>query len=149
VRSDLAVVLGLEEEKILVFPHMTDKVEDSVANGFNTLLIFVDGLADRIGSFLERLYETYGNRMSFLGGGAGSVTKDVKPIITQDGLVSSGACGFLTKAKAKFKLGHGWKRFFGPLIATKTDGNKILSKTLVWMCNRRTFLRSLSSFHLE
>ena len=126
VRSDIAVVLHLEEERIILLPNMTTEITHNIEQGFNTLLIFVDGFAEHITDLLDRLYESYGGNITFLGGGAGSVTKDLKPIITKEGLISSGACGFLTKAKAKFRVGHGWKRFFGPLIATRTEGNRIV-----------------------
>lgn len=129
ISDDLMMVLRLEREKIFTFRDIDKLGTEDITphrNDFRSCILFVDGLSPGIRNFLDTFYEVYGDKVTLIGGGAGSITKDIKPIITPGGLVKGGSCGFLLEGRVRFSVGHGWKRLYGPLIATRTEGNRIL-----------------------
>lgn len=92
---------------------------------------FVDGLASNISHYLSELYTKYGNKLSYFGGGAGSLTLQQTPcVFNHTGLYQDAAVVSIAKVNSTIGVKHGWKKVRGPLIATKTDQNII--KEINW-----------------
>ncbi len=92
-----------------------------------TAVTLVDGLTANIASFLTDLYNVLGNNIDYFGGGAGSLTLQQKPcLIHNDGVFQDAAIVCLVKQNISLGVRHGWEKIMGPLIATKTDKNKII-----------------------
>ncbi|MBU0654786.1 MAG: FIST C-terminal domain-containing protein [Gammaproteobacteria bacterium] len=92
----------------------------------STLITLVDGLSKRIAALLENLYEVFGSRYRYLGGGAGSLSFEQKPcLISNRGLVMD--CAQITALPASVSLGidHGWHKFAGPFFVTGAYDNTI------------------------
>lgn len=96
-----------------------------------SLITFVDGLTSNISYFLEKLYENYGMKTNYLGGGAGSLTLQQKPcVFTKKGFFEDAAIVGITKQTSSIGVRHGWKKVDGPFIITKSQGNVI--KEINW-----------------
>lgn len=94
----------------------------------STLVTLVDGLSKRIAALLDNLYEVFGSRYRYLGGGAGSLSFEQKPcLISNRGLVMD--CAQITALPAPVSLGidHGWHKFAGPFFVTGSYDNTITS----------------------
>lgn len=96
-----------------------------------SLLTFVDGLTSNISFFLEKLYENYGMKTNYIGGGAGSLTLEQKPcVFTKDGFFEDAAIIAVTKQTTNIGVKHGWNKVEGPFVVTKAEGNVI--KEINW-----------------
>lgn len=96
--------------------------------GMGTLLVFVDGLARRIGAFIESLFAIFGLEVNYIGGGAGSLSLRPKPcLITPEGLTADGAVLALLGAESGIGVSHGWTSLDGPFRVTAATGNEILA----------------------
>ncbi len=97
----------------------------------SSMLLFLDGLTSGIGHCLSEVYNTFGNSVKFIGGGAGSLSLEQKPcLFTKDGVFQDAA--ILCPSEMDLGLGvkHGWKKIAGPFVATKTEANTV--KELNW-----------------
>ncbi len=91
-----------------------------------TAVVFVDGLAENINGFLSGLYNKMADAVSYIGGGAGSLSLKQKPcLFTNDGLFQNAAVITMLKVGSKLGVYHGWNNLAGPLVATKTVRNTI------------------------
>ena len=100
----------------------------AAARPCRTQLVLVDGLAPFIADFIEAVFEQIGGGASFLGGGAGSLSFEVRPcLFTPDGL-RSGA-GLVVGLDSPLGIGvhHGWQSISGPFVVTGSEGNTITS----------------------
>lgn len=91
-----------------------------------TLVTLVDGLSKRIAALLENLYEVFGDRYRYIGGGAGSLSFTQKPcLISNQGLRVD--CAQITALSVPISLGidHGWHKFAGPFFVTGAYDNTI------------------------
>ena len=91
-------------------------------------LVLVDGLAPFIADFIEAVFEQIGGGASFLGGGAGSLSFEVRPcLFTPDGLRSG--VGLVVGLDSPLGIGvhHGWQSISGPFVVTGSEGNTITS----------------------
>jgi hypothetical protein len=114
----------LSDPDVDYFP-ATEALEAQIPSG-STLVILVDGLSKRIASVLENLYEVFGSRYRYLGGGAGSLSFKQKPcLISNQGLMMD--CAQITALSAPVSLGidHGWHKFAGPFFVTGAYDNTI------------------------
>lgn len=92
----------------------------------STLVTLVDGLSKRIAAVLESVYEVFGSRYRYLGGGAGSLSFVQKPcLISNRGLVMD--CAQITALPLSVSLSveHGWHKFAGPFFVTGAYDNII------------------------
>lgn len=90
-------------------------------------LVLVDGLSAHIPDFLESLYDKYWNKISYVGGGCGSLTLVQKPcIFTNDGFYENAAVVVFTGVQTHLGVKHGWEKIDGPFVANKTEGNKVI-----------------------
>ena len=91
-----------------------------------TALVFVDGLSTHVASWLRTLYAQLGTTVTYLGGGAGSLSFEPRPcVFTQDGVAQSGGVVALSPLACNVGVRHGWTRMAGPLVATRTDRTRV------------------------
>ncbi len=89
-------------------------------------MVFVDGLGDGVAGYLRRLFAANGADVTVVGGGAGSLTFERRPaVFTEAGSAIDAAVVACLPETLSLGVGHGWQRFSGPLVATRTDGNTI------------------------
>ncbi|TAK90598.1 MAG: histidine kinase [Burkholderiaceae bacterium] len=102
----------------------------SVAEG-KTMFIFVDGLATRIGALIDALFNTFGLRINYLGGGCGSLSFVPKPcVMGNQGLVQDAAVLAVIDAPSGIGVAHGWQPVSEGFKVTESTGNVI--HTLDW-----------------
>lgn len=103
------------------FPAALEGVQKPV-----TAWIMIDGLMPGIAHYLSGLYDRLGDRVNFIGGGAGSLSLEQAPcLITADGVVQNAAVIALLDYDAHLGVQHGWERLAGPVVATRTQQNVI------------------------
>ncbi|MDA7502194.1 FIST C-terminal domain-containing protein [Chitinophagales bacterium] len=92
-----------------------------------TVMILLDGLSTNIGQLLSLVYNKWGNKVHYVGAGAGSLSLVQMPCLFIEGELVQDAAILIPMGK-KYGIGvdHGWDIFRGPLIANKTDGNSII-----------------------
>ena len=96
------------------------------ADGGCTVLVLVDGLSDRIGPFLRAVFHQFGNEVSYLGGGAGSLDLSRGPcLFTAEGFVGDAAVLAFVPRRGSIGVRHGWRPIMGPFVATRTRRNVI------------------------
>ncbi len=96
-----------------------------------TMMVFVDGFAKRISSFIEGLFSIFGLDINYIGGGAGSLSMEQKPcLFTNEGLVEDCAVVGLLDAHSGVGVSHGWTLLNGPYRVTESEHNII--KSLDW-----------------
>jgi hypothetical protein len=100
-------------------------IRDSLNRQY-TALVLVDGLATNISLFLQGLFNTLGNSVHYLGGGAGSLSLIRRPcVFNNEGVFQDAAVVSLAGLRSNLGVEHGWKKLAGPLVATKTARNVI------------------------
>ncbi len=110
-----------------------DVLDSMVAeeDDLKTLMVFVDGLSERLSAFIEGLYSVFGLEINYVGGGAGSLSFKQKPcIITNDGLKEDGAVLAAFNLESGVGVSHGWFTISGPYKVTESEHNVI--KSLDW-----------------
>lgn len=92
-----------------------------------TAVIFVDGLYPNVDSFLSELYRFLGFSINYIGGGAGTIEFRHQPcVFTNEGFRQNAAVICVLDLKVHLGVGHGWEEFAGPIVATKTENNRII-----------------------
>lgn len=90
------------------------------------LFTMVDGLSSNVSKYLAGLDQHYGNRVSYFGCGAGSITYDsTSCIFNEEGMFKNAAVAALIKNKVSQSARYGWEKIAGPFTATKTRNNVI------------------------
>ena len=80
-----------------------------------------------ISDFLSRLFGKYWNKVSYIGAGCGSLSLQQTPcIFNNEGIFQDSALLLFSKSKSSLGVKHGWNKIAGPLVANKTDGNRII-----------------------
>lgn len=91
-----------------------------------TALVLLDGLAPNLSVFLGNLFALAGNAMHYLGGGAGPASLEHVPcLFTGDGVFRDAAVVLFLDLDSALGVRHGWARFAGPVLATRTRGNRV------------------------
>jgi len=137
------IVLGLKSELIVyLLPSLSDAAlnyDEWLINTIppetmldaQTMFVFVDGLAPRVGGLMESLFNTFGLQGNFIGGGAGSLTiPNSRCLITSQGVLRDTAILVLPKLHSHVSVAHGWLPISRSLEVTSSEGNVIL--TLDW-----------------
>lgn len=89
-----------------------------------SLITYVDGLTSNISHFLSTLYENYGMKTNYFGGGTGSLTLKQRPcVFSKDGFFQDAAVVCLMEMKSNIGVKHGWQKLDGPFIVTKAKNN--------------------------
>ncbi len=118
-KSKPYLIKDMSSKFINELPEMSDDQKSS--------LVLVDGLSPDIPNFLHTLYDKYWSNISYVGGGAGSLTLEQKPcIFTNDGFYQNAGLILLSEWSTKLGVKHGWGKIAGPFVANKTEGNKII-----------------------
>jgi hypothetical protein len=92
-----------------------------------TNIVFVDGLSANIGGFIDEVFNIVGVFQNFIGGGAGSLSFEQKPVIlTPNGIKKDCAVILNIDLESYIGVSHGWKSISGPHQVTKSDKNKII-----------------------
>ena len=93
-----------------------------------TMFVFVDGFGKRISSLIDGLFNVFGLETNYIGGGAGSLSFNQKPILfSNDGLLQDAAILALTQHESGIGVSHGWNTIGGPFRVSKSEHNKIIS----------------------
>lgn len=92
-----------------------------------TLFLLLDGLLPNISTLLDELYLRLANRVHYAGVNAGSETFQPMPCLFDSrSLVGNGVLAILLKPHRGAVLEHGFQAQAHPLLATSTDGNRII-----------------------
>lgn len=122
------------------FPHVDIKDAE-------TLLVFGDGMWNGFDDVLEKVYLKLGNRVSYLGGGAGSFLSSTNCLFDKKGFFSKDALFLVLPLKATFAYAHGWESTGYSFISTKTSGRKI--EELDWIEAFEAYRRTLMELGVE
>ncbi len=133
------IVAGLSvEPNVQIISHLSDMsadydelIDEKIPDlgSTKTMLIMVDGLAKRIGSLIDSLFNVFGLEVNYIGGGAGSLSFQQKPcLFTNQGLIQDSAVLALLDMNSGIGVNHGWSTVSGPFKVTEVDRNII--KTL-------------------
>ena len=96
-----------------------------------TMLVFVDAFADNKIAFIEHVYNHFGISVSYLGGGAGSLSFIRKPVVfNETGVYENSAVLGMLDTDIRVGVSHGWTPISNPLKVTETDGNIV--KSIDW-----------------
>ena len=96
-----------------------------------TVMVFVDGLSQRIGALVEIMFDRMGLKHNFVGGGAGSLSFQQAPcVLTPNGMVADAAILAWMPIRSGIGVTHGWHVASECLKATETKRNTL--KTLDW-----------------
>ena len=115
------LVQGLERTPITL-PALADL--PSLADA--TVMVWVDGLTANIASFLDVLFDFFGDSPHYLGGGAGSLSLRQEPcVFTNAGLFQDAAVVALVALRSSLGVRHGWQSLMGPIVATRTHKNVV------------------------
>ena len=91
-----------------------------------TALVLVDGLTKHVALFLDRLFRRLGNQVSYLGGGAGSLSFQQKPcVFDSQGIYQDAAVVLWLKTTTSLGVRHGWRHLQGPFVANMTEGPSV------------------------
>jgi len=128
-----AVVVGLSvKPTVTTVPRLSDPDErydrylETAPRDHATAFVFVDGFAERIDDFVDRLFDSYGDGWTFLGGGAGSLSSAGEPcLFTNDGLIADGAVLATLPIEGSIGVNHGWETVDGPFRVTAADGTTV------------------------
>ncbi len=127
----------LKSVKLLDSPRIVDlsqagQLQESVAgmpevaDDKPTLHVFLEALSPHIGSFLDRLFDNYGNRYNFFGAGCGNRNLEQLPaVFDNSGAYVQSAVLALVDRRGEVGVAHGLQRIKGPFVATRTEGNVI------------------------
>lgn len=118
------VITGLNQAQFSIKPldSLYSVVEHSTTQP--TAMVLVDGLTTHIEPMLSRFFSKFRNRITYVGGGAGSLSLKQKPCVFDNhGLYQDAAVVTLLNMRSHLGVRHGWKGLHGPLIATKTSRN--------------------------
>ncbi len=107
------------------FQSISDALSESKAQP--TALVFVDGLTTNIELLLARMYRKLFNSVSYIGGGAGSLTLQQMPcVFDNDGFYQDAAIIALLGTTSQIGVRHGWNDLQGPYTATETKRNIVM-----------------------
>ncbi|MFK7160912.1 FIST C-terminal domain-containing protein [Marinospirillum sp. MEB164] len=91
-----------------------------------THLLLVDGLATRIATLIESVFDQFGLAHPHIGGGAGSLSFEQKPcIITPEGLMMDVALLARLPLRASLGVAHGWQPISLPMEVTRAHKNEV------------------------
>ena len=94
----------------------------------NTIMVFVDGFAQKIGSLIETLFVNFGLEYNYIGGGAGSLSMEPSPcIISNEGLLTDAAVLTGCRLNGGIGVNHGWKSIAGPFKVTGSENSLLVS----------------------
>ena len=128
VELDVHVVPSLSDAALDYDAELKDAFAPVAVETIQTMFVFVDGLAPRVGALIESLFNTFGLQGNFIGGGAGSlVTPELRCLITARGVIRDAAVIAIPCLSSRVCVAHGWLPVAGPFEVTHSENNVILS----------------------
>ena len=128
-RATCVHIDGLGDESVDFVEAIDRQIEN--VHDFRTMVIWVDGFAERISELIYSLFTVFGLEYNYIGGGAGSLSMRSKPcILTNQGLKADAAQIALLGCPSAVGVCHGWTSMAGPFRITESRGNTI--KTIEW-----------------
>ncbi len=137
------IIAGLSRKpEVHIVPELSDPnidYENALDDAFNetgndkTMFVFVDGYSRKISSLIESMYDVYGLKFNYIGGGAGSINPSALDmsntccLFTNDGLIKDSAVLALVDIKSSIGVNHGWQKISGPYRVTESKDNAIIS----------------------
>jgi len=107
-------------------PALSAAVAGAAPDRKPTALVFVDGLSEGIAPLLHRMYDDLGNSVAYIGGGAGSLSLRQAPcVFCADGVFADAAVVAISPLACSLGVRHGWLPIAGPLVATRTQRNRV------------------------
>ncbi len=127
--SDEGVILRTQEASYTMVRDIdnTDLVQvPPLPSEAKCATIFIDGLTSGIASFLEKLYDTYYDKIRFIGGGCGSLSLEQAPcVFSNDGFLENAALLIFDSRSLSLGVNHGWKKLAGPFVVSASNGNVV------------------------
>lgn len=112
----------------IVLPNLMRFNKELDENENYTALVIADGLSSRFKELTDTVYEKLGNKVKYLGGGAGFYNLNHKPcIFDNDGISMDTLYLCIIKSDTKIAVEHGWNILKGPFNVTESNEN-ILSE---------------------
>lgn len=108
----------------LVFPYLMRCKLDLEALGDAAALVLVDGLSSKMKDLTDTVYNKLGNKVKYVGGGAGYYDLVHRPcIFNNTGLYQDALIVSIIPADMQIAVKHGWNRLAGPFYITKAEDN--------------------------
>ena len=123
-RLDVSIVPNLSLDGD--FSAIVESQIGELASEVKTMFVFVDGLSKNIAKIVDALFDNFGLSVNYVGGGAGSLSFEQKPVIfTNYGLLKD--CAVLASSTLKSGVGvkHGWEIVSDAYKVTKVDANVV------------------------
>lgn len=99
---------------------------DTALQAMPTIMVLVDGVAKRITTVLDAIYDALGMNRHYLGGGAGSLNFIQKPcLFSNAGVLADAAQLVGMPMRSGVEVGHGWQVLSGPFLVTCSEGATI------------------------
>lgn len=112
----------------MVLPNLMKFNKELDENENYTALVIADGLSSSFKELTDTVYEQLGNKVKYLGGGAGFYNLNHKPcIFDNDGISMDTLYVCIIKSDTKVAVEHGWNILKGPFNVTEANEN-ILSE---------------------
>lgn len=93
-----------------------------------TAIVLVDGLSSKMKDLTDTVYNKLGNKIKYIGGGAGFYDLKHRPcIFDNNGLVKDAIYVCIVKADAKIAVEHGWKKLEGPFLVREARDNILVN----------------------
>lgn len=93
---------------------------------YSAMMVLVDGNSKYIASLIEKVYGCFGNDITYLGGGAGTLQLKVMPcLFTNQGLLADSAQLVAIDKNVLVGVEHGWQKLAGPFVITESDHNVV------------------------
>lgn len=91
-----------------------------------SVITMIDGLMENISNMLSGIHNHFGESANFFGGGAGSLSLVQQPcLFTNEGVFQDAALLCPFPLKSNIGVRHGWEQIYGPVVATRTEGNVV------------------------
>lgn len=108
----------------LVFPHLMRFKLDPESLENCTALVLIDGLSSMMRDLTDTIYGKVGNKIKYIGGGAGFYDLVHRPcIFDNNGIYKDALYICIVKSKVVLAVNHGWKKLDGPFFVTKSSDN--------------------------
>jgi hypothetical protein len=134
LRVDLPYALKTATFDLSNARNMNDHVlsfYEKIESHGKTMFLFVDAFADNKMAFINEIYNYFGISVSYLGGGAGSLSFDRKPVVfNETGILENAAVIGMLDESVQVGVSHGWTPISNPLKVTEAEGK--LVKSIDW-----------------
>lgn len=142
VAIDVYVVPSLSDTSLDYDEFLARSVPPDTLAEAGTMVVFVDGLAPRVGALIDALFNAFGLQGNFIGGGAGSLkAPGLGCLITPQGILRDAAVLAIPRMASHVSAAHGWLPIAGPFEVTRAENNVILG--LDWEVALDVYRRAL------